>query len=134
MCRTRAHQGHLAVEASGSVPDTPLTKGYQTWRWVGDQACCFLASLGFPFALRGYANEGISYEAPRPVSAEVQVAQVWDPRHVTMCLSVAGVLCCMTLVASHACTFLDPCLVKAVSRSCGIEGCWNKSLNRLLLN
>jgi hypothetical protein len=29
------------AKASGSVPDTPLTKGCQTWRWVGDQACCF---------------------------------------------------------------------------------------------
>jgi hypothetical protein len=80
MCRTRAHQGHLAGKASGSVADTPLTKGCQTWRWIGDQACCFLAPLVFPFALRGYANEGISYEAPRLVAAEVQMAQVWDPR------------------------------------------------------
>jgi hypothetical protein len=33
----RADQGHLAVKAkaSGSVPDTPLTKGCQTWRWIG---------------------------------------------------------------------------------------------------
>jgi hypothetical protein len=79
MCRTRAHQGHLAVDASG-VRDTPLAKGCQTWRWIGDQACCFLASLGFPFALRGYANEGTAHEAPRLVSAEVQMAQVWKPR------------------------------------------------------
>jgi hypothetical protein len=74
------HQPPRTAKASGSVPDTPLTKGCQTWRWIGDQACCFLASLGFPFALRGYANEGTSYEAPRPVSAEVQMAQVWDLR------------------------------------------------------
>jgi hypothetical protein len=51
--------------AARSVPEAPLTKGCQMWRWIGDQACCFLASLGFPFALRGYANEGAAHEAPR---------------------------------------------------------------------
>jgi hypothetical protein len=30
-----------------------------------DQACRFLASLGFPFALRGYANERTAHAAPR---------------------------------------------------------------------
>jgi hypothetical protein len=44
-----------------------------------------------------------------------------------MCISVAGILCCTALVAGLAYTFLDPCLVKTTSRSCGIEGCWSKS-------
>jgi hypothetical protein len=42
---------------------------------------------------------------------------VWcTASYVTMCLSVAGIICCTALVASLASTFLDPlldpCLVK----------------------
>jgi hypothetical protein len=35
VCPTRACQDHCAVKASDSVPETPLSKGCQTWRWIG---------------------------------------------------------------------------------------------------
>jgi hypothetical protein len=55
VCPTRACQDHRPVKASGGVPETPLTKGYND---VGLDLCdqdkrCSLASHGFPFALRG---------------------------------------------------------------------------------
>jgi hypothetical protein len=61
------------------MPHRALTKGRNDVTAEGcDQACRFLASLGFPFALRGYANERTAHEAPRALaSAEVQMAQVW---------------------------------------------------------
>jgi hypothetical protein len=72
-----------AVKASGGVSERPMTKGCNDVAVDRfHQACRFLASLGFPFPLRGCysVGRGMSYEAPRPVSAEVQMAQVWDPR------------------------------------------------------
>jgi hypothetical protein len=62
MCPTRARSGLCAVtgKASGSdsMSETPLTKGCQAVVMDRrDQACRFLASLGFPFPLRGYSDE-----------------------------------------------------------------------------
>jgi hypothetical protein len=44
-------------EASGGVPERPLIKGCNDVAvdWC-DQACGFLASLGFLFSLRGYSD------------------------------------------------------------------------------
>ena len=47
-----------AVKASDSVSETPLTKGCNDVAVDRlHQACRFLASLGFPFPLRGYSDE-----------------------------------------------------------------------------
>jgi hypothetical protein len=61
----RACQGHRTAKASDIVPETPPTKGCQAWRWIGAirPVVSFLASLGFPFALRGYTNEGTAHGA-----------------------------------------------------------------------
>jgi hypothetical protein len=74
----RAHQGHLAVKAGGSVPTDQRMSDVAVDR--RDRACWFLASLRLLFALRGYLGEGISYEASRLGYAGVQMAQAWDSR------------------------------------------------------
>jgi hypothetical protein len=64
--------GQVAVKACVSASERPPIKGCNDVAVDGfDQACRFLASLGLPFALHGYANEETAHEAPRPASAEV---------------------------------------------------------------
>jgi hypothetical protein len=54
----------VAVKASGSVSERPPIKGYNDVAVDGfGQACCFVASFGLPFALRGSSGEGITDEA-----------------------------------------------------------------------
>jgi hypothetical protein len=56
--------GQVAVKASGSASERPPIKGCNDVAVDGlGQACCFLASLGLPFALRGHLGEGITDEA-----------------------------------------------------------------------
>ena len=67
MCRTRAHQGHLAVKVSGTVPDTPLTKGCQTWRWIGDQSAATadgLTKQGSKKVHAGLATSAVQQSTP----------------------------------------------------------------------
>ena len=50
--------GPGVVKASGSVSERPLIKGCNDVAVDRfHQACRFLASLGFPFPLRGYSDE-----------------------------------------------------------------------------
>jgi hypothetical protein len=66
--------GPVAVKVSGSVSERPPIKGCNDVAVDRfDQACRFLASLGFPFALRGYLGEGITDEARGLGSGEGQV-------------------------------------------------------------
>jgi hypothetical protein len=56
--------GQVAVKASGSASERPLIKGCNDVAVDGlGQACCFLASFGLPFALRGSSGEAITDEA-----------------------------------------------------------------------
>jgi hypothetical protein len=57
--------GPVAVKASGSVSERPLIKGCNDVAVADrfDAACCFIASLGFLFSLRGYSGEAITDEA-----------------------------------------------------------------------
>jgi hypothetical protein len=58
--------GQVAVKASGSVsvPERPPINGCNDVAVDGlGQACCFLASFGLPFALRGSSGEAITDEA-----------------------------------------------------------------------
>jgi hypothetical protein len=62
-CALRERARPVAVKASGSVSERPPIKGCNDVAVDRfDQACRFLASLGFPFALRGYLGEGITDE------------------------------------------------------------------------
>ena len=71
-CAVRERAGQVAVKACGSASERPPIKGCNDVAVDGfDQACRFLASLGLPFALHGYANEETAHEAPRLASAEV---------------------------------------------------------------
>jgi hypothetical protein len=71
-CALESAPGQVAVKASGGVSERPPIKGYNDVAVDGfGQACRFLASLGLPFALHGYANEETAHEAPRLASAEV---------------------------------------------------------------
>jgi hypothetical protein len=55
-----------SAKASRSMPEPPSKKIYTTEGWIRrDLTTCFLASLGFPFAQRAYANERTAHEAPR---------------------------------------------------------------------
>jgi hypothetical protein len=65
---TRADQGGTHPGLAGECQRHRRQKIATTEGWIRrDLASCFLASLGFPFALRGYAyaNERIAHEAPR---------------------------------------------------------------------
>jgi hypothetical protein len=56
----------VAVKAGGSLSETPLIKGCNDVAVDRfDQACRFLASLGFLFSLRGSSDEAITDEARR---------------------------------------------------------------------
>jgi hypothetical protein len=57
--------GQVAVKASGRrVSERPPIKGCNDVAVDGlGQACCFLASFGLPFALRGSSGEAITDEA-----------------------------------------------------------------------
>jgi hypothetical protein len=56
--------GPAAVKASGSLSERPLIKRCNDVAVDRlDQACRFLASLGFPFALRGSSGEATTDEA-----------------------------------------------------------------------
>jgi hypothetical protein len=55
--------GQVAVKASGSASERPPIKGCSNVAVDGfGQACCFLASFGLPFALRGSSGEAITDE------------------------------------------------------------------------
>jgi hypothetical protein len=56
--------GPVVAKTSGGVSERPLIKGYNDVAVNRfDQGCHFLASLGFPFALRGSSGEAITDEA-----------------------------------------------------------------------
>jgi hypothetical protein len=56
--------GQVAVKASGSASERPPVKGCNDVAVDRfGQACCFVASFGLPFALRGSSGEAITDEA-----------------------------------------------------------------------
>ena len=64
--RDESKSRRYSPRASRSMPEPPSKKIYTTEGWIRrDLATCFLASLGFPFAQRAYANERTAHEAPR---------------------------------------------------------------------
>jgi hypothetical protein len=65
-CAVRERARASGSQGHGSVSERPLNKGCNDVAVDVDgfgQACCFLASFGLPFALRGSSGEAITDEA-----------------------------------------------------------------------